>query len=288
MPRSKTPPTRTAPHVDTRTSAHVAEEITALDDIARPRAAMLADMEGERPALIDAGDIEAIEALDTKIRRARIEGEVDAARRAKLVAEHDSLTSAENYAADQADRRAEYAEAVEAAEEARRLFHEEYPRLAREIAALLTCTMGIRTQVQAANARLPDGEPRIPTDFEPSRGRPQVLPTKMPYKRHYWVSKITGEEAPHRPADDPNYERRTRDEEMTSQGAPAIAHVAIHDLVALPGVAYGDPAFWTPHPGYLNSPNGTAFSDFRQVAQGPANPPLGGQPRPPGFLGGRI
>lgn len=265
-----------------RTTAAVKADIAALDDAAGPRAALLAKLETGRPALVDAGDVDGIEALDARIRRARIEGEVDDARRAKLVAEHAGLEAAEQYAADQAVRRDAHAAAIEAAEEGRRLFREEYPRLAREMAELLARTQAIRRQVEAANDRLPDGTERIPMEFEPVRGRKEIRPTSTTFKRHVWVNKVTGEEAAAFQPGDPNYERRVREETMKSEGAPAVAHVPIHDLVSLPGVGYLDPPFWAPAQHRLAAPAGPAFSDFRQIG---VTPPLGGRPR---FHGGRA
>lgn len=271
-----------------RTAATAHAEITALDEVAIPRAAMLAELEAERPGLVDAGDVDAIEALDARIRRARIEGEVDANRRAKLVAEHDALDTAERYAADQAVRRRAYDAAREAAEEAARLYSEEYPRLARELAELLARTKEIGQQVEAANAKLPDDAALIPMEFEPFRGRAEVRPTTRKFKRHVWVSKMTGQEVYQRIGDPANYEKREREEEMTSPGVPAIPHVSMHNLVSLPGLAFGDAPFWSPNPGFL-APPGPNFNSFHQYSPSPANPPLGGgAPRSMAHLSGGL
>ncbi|QEE38838.1 MULTISPECIES: hypothetical protein [unclassified Methylobacterium] len=271
-----------------RTAATVLAEIAALDEAAHPRAAMLAELEAERPALIDAGDIAAIEALDARIRRARIAGEVDANRRAKLVAEHEALDTAERYAADQAARRESYDAARTAAEEAARLYREEYPRLARELTELLARTTEIGQQVEAANARLPDHAALISMEFEPFRGRAEVRPTTRKFKRHVWVSKVTKQEVYQRIGDPSDYERQERSEEMTSPGVPAIPHVPLRHLVALPGLGFADAPFWTPHPGFL-APPGPTFNSFHQHSPSLANPPLGGgAPRSMAHIGGRI
>lgn len=271
-----------------RTAATVRAEVEALDEVAYPRAAMLVELEAERPGLVDAGDVDAIEALDARIRRARIEGEVDATRRAKLVAEHNALDTAERYAADQAGRRRAYAAAREAAEEAARLYREEYPRLARELANLLARTTEIGHQVEAANARLPDDAALISMEFEPFRGRAEVRPTTKKFKRHVWVSKISGQEVYQRIGDPANYEKRERVEEMTSPGVPAVPHVPMRHLVSLPGLAFGDAPFWEPHAGFL-APPGANFTSFHQYSPSPANPPLGGgAPRSMAHLAGRT
>lgn len=269
-----------------RTAATVRAEIEALDDTAQPRASMLAELEAQRPGLVDAGDVDAIEALDARIRRARIESEVDATRRAKLVTEHEALDTAERYAADQAVRRDVYDAAREAAEEAARLYREEYPRLARELAELLARATEIGQQVEAANARLPDDAALISVEFEPFRGRAEIRPTVRKFKRHVWVSKISGQEVYQRIGDAANYEKREREEEMTSPGVPAIPHVPLHYLVSLPGLAFADAPFWTPNPGFL-APPGPNFSSFHQHSPSPANPPLGGgAPRSMAHIGG--
>lgn len=275
-------------HARMRTAAHVRAEIEALDEVARPRVAMLAELEAARPDLVDAGDVDAIVALDGKIQRARIEGEVDATRRVKLVTEHEALDTAERYAADQAMRQQAYDAARQAAEEAARLYREEYPRLARELADLLARTAEIGQQVEAANARLPDDAALIPMDFEPYRGRAEVRPTTRKFKRHVWVSKMTGQEVYQRIGDPENYEKREREEEMTSPGVPAIAHVPMRYLVSLPGLAFGEAPFWSPNPGFL-APPGLNHSSFHQYSPSPANPPLGGgAPRSMAHLGGSL
>ncbi|MBN6823997.1 hypothetical protein JRF84_31015 [Methylobacterium organophilum] len=271
-----------------RTAATVRAEIAALDEVAHPRAAMLAELEAERPGLVDAGDVDAIVALDSKIQRARIEGEVDGTRRAKLVTEHDALDTAERYAADQAVRRQAYDAAREAAEEAARLYREEYPRLARELADLLARTTEIGQQVEAANARLPDDAALIPMEFEPFRGRAEVRPTTRKFKRHVWVNKISGQEVYQRIGDPANYEKREREEEMTSPGVPAVPHVPMRHLVSLPGLAFGDAPFWSPNPGFL-APPGQNFNSFHQYSPSPASPPLGGgAPRSMAHLSGGL
>lgn len=269
-----------------RTAAAVRAEIDALDDVARPRVAMLAELEAERPGLVDAGDIDAIEALDIRIRRGRIEGEVDATRRGKLVAEHDTLDAAERHAADQTARREAYEAAREAAEEAAQLYREKYPRLARELSDLLARTAAIGQQVEAANARLPDGAGLISMAFEPFRGRPEIRSKTRKFKRHLWVNKKTGEEVLVR-QDGEDYVRRQREEEMTSPGVPAIAHVPLRNLVSLPGVGFGDAPFWAPNPGFL-APPGQDITSYHQHTPTPANPPLGGgAPRSMTHFGGR-
>lgn len=269
-----------------RTAASVQAEIAALDDAARPRVVMLAGLEAERPGMVDAGDIDGIEALDARIRRARIEGEVDATRRGKLVAEYEALDVAERHAADQALRREDYDAAREAADEAAHLYREEYPRLARELAELLTRVADIGQQVEAANARLPEDAGLISLEFEPARGRLAIPSRTRKFKRHVWVNKMTGQEVYQRIGDPSNYEQREREDAITSPPVMPIQHVPLRHLVSLPGVAFGDPAFWTPHGGYLAPPGGSSDS-FHQVAGLSANPPLGGgAPRLMG-IGGR-
>jgi hypothetical protein len=274
-----------------RTAATVHADIEVLDEAARPRVAMLAELEGERPSLVEAGDVDAIEALDARIRRARIEGEVDATRRGKLVAEHEALAAAERHASEQGVRRQAYEAAREAAEEAARLYREEYPRLARELAELLARTMEIGNQVEAANARRPDGAGLISMEFEPFRGRAEIRPKTRKFKRHVWVNKLTGEEVLVRHEDE-KYVRREKEEEITSPGAMAIPHVPLRNLVSLPGLGFGDAPFWTPHAGFLAPPgtgvHGADFLSAHQYSAAPANPPLGGgAPRSMAHLGGR-
>lgn len=274
-----------------RTAAAVYADIEALDAAARPRVAMLAELEGERAGLVEAGDVDAIEALDARIRRARIEGEVDANRRGKLVAEHETLDAAERHAADQTVRRQSYEAAREAAAEAARLYREEYPRLARELADLLARTTEVGRQVEAANARRPEGAGLISMEFEPFRGRAEIRPRTRKFKRHVWVSKQTGEEVFAR-HDGEQYVQREKEEEITSPGAMAIPHVPLRNLVSLPGVGFGDAPFWSPHAGFLAAPgagaHGADFLSAHQYSAAPANPPLGGSaPRSMAHLGGR-
>lgn len=271
-----------------RTAATVHAEIEALDAVAIPRAELLAELRDQRPALVDEGDVNAIVALDARIARASVEGEVDDTRRAKLVAEYDALDAGERYAADQAVRRQSYDAAREAAEEAAHLYREEYPRLARELADLLARVAEIGAQVEAANARLPDDAALIPMEFEPFRGRAEVRPTTRKFKRHVWVSKISGQEVYQRIGDPDNYEKREREEEMTSPGVPAIPHVPMRYLVSLPGLAFGDVPFWEPHAGFL-APPGSNVNSFHQYSPSPASPPLGGgAPRSMAHLAGRL
>lgn len=253
-----------------RTAAIVSAEIAELDAADAPRVDALATDEAARPGLIEAGDVDAIEALDARIRRARIEGEVSAARRAKLVAEHGELAAAERYAADQAERAAEHTAALDAREEARRLYAIEYPRLAAELAALLSRVSAIGAQVAAANARRPDGRGLIPLDFEPNRGRPEVRGKVRTAKRQEYYDIRTGKTLTAYRHGDPNLGSRLVDYETEDMPTPAVPHVPLAAVVSLPGLAFGDDPFWRPHPAHLAPPPGSAFTDYRQVSQAPA------------------
>lgn len=238
-----------------RTAATFAAEIAQLDAVASERATALASLEADRPALIEAGDVDAVEALDARIRRARIEGEIDASKRAKLASEHAKTKAAEDHAQEQAERRTAHEVAVKAAEEAHGLYHGEYPRLARELVALLTRTAEIVKQVEAANGRLPEGVTPIPLDFEPSRGRAEIPARTASVRRHVWIHKKNGAVsvlAPSEHRDD--WRKEIRVEEIDVEAVRAIVHVPLQDVVSLPGLAFADAPFWSPRLNYSMSP----------------------------------
>lgn len=248
-----------------RTAATIATEIASLDEIAGERAKALAALEGQRPALIEAADIDAVEALDSRIRRARIEAEVDSSKRAKLAAEYAEAKAVEDRARDQAERRAAYAAAQDAAEAARKLYQNDYPRLARELVALLSRTSESRKQVQAANERLPDGAAPIPLDFEPSRGRTAIPSRTTEVRRHVWVHVKSGKTSVLAPTEEREaWRKEVRTEEIEVEGVGAIEHVPLEDLVSLPGLSFGDSPFWTPQP-----VGASTFRDWRNFIRHP-------------------
>lgn len=238
-----------------RTAATIAAEIAQLDEVAGERSKALAALEDQRPALIEAGDVDAVEALDTRIRRAKIEAEIDASKRAKLAAEHAETKAAEDHAQDQAERRAAYKAATDAAEEARHLYFDEYPRLARELVALLTRTAEVGKQVEAANERLPDDAAPIPLDFEPFRGRAEVPARKATVRRHSWVHKKDGTVSVLSPTERrDDWRKEVRTEEIDVEAVRAIAHVPLQDAVSLPGLTFAAAPFWSPRPAYATPP----------------------------------
>ena len=272
--RSKASP---APHPP-RTSVLVAAEIADLDAIAGERSKALVALEAQRPGLIEVGDVDGVEALDARIRRARIEGEVDAAKREKLAAEHDRLKAAEEHRADQVARRAAFAAAQAAADEARILFQERYPALARELASLLTHTAECRSMVEAANERLPEGEAPIPLDFEPSGGRAAIPATSHKVRRHLWVH-TSGKTSVLTPPDaEKGWKRQIREETVTSDALPAVPHIPLGDLVSLPGLRFGDAPFWAPALAALAKP-AVPRENWMNFIQNPTTPsPAPAQP----------
>ena len=261
-----------------RTSAVVADEIADLDAIARDRGKALAALEAQRPGLIDSADVDGVERLDAKIRRGRIEAEVSAARREKLAAEHDALQTAEDHRADQAARRAAFVAARDAAKDAHRLYREEYPRLARELASLLSRVAECRTLVEEANERLPEGEAPIPMDFEPYRGRAAIPASKQAIRRHVWVHR-SGKESFFRPAEKAgDWKREVRNEEVATDPVCEILHVPIHDLVSLPGLRLGEAPFWSPKPFAFAKPVNRPENWRNFITDPPASSPAPVQP----------
>jgi hypothetical protein len=255
------------PAMGRRTAAAIAAEIEAFDAERGPAAEALDRERAARPALVAAGDLDGIEALDAKVRRAEIEAEVHASRRTRLVAEMEGAASAEAHAAEQATRRAAYDEARAAADEAARLYREEYPRLARAIADLLRRTATAGNLVKAANAAFPEDVERI-ADPEPSRGRPSIdTPGETQFKT-VRRDRRTGLEVHHWHPGDPNIEEvRVECGKGLTTFSPAVPHVPLRHAVNLPGVAYGDPAFWAaPTP---QAPPGAVagITDWRQLAR---------------------
>lgn len=255
------------PDLGRRTAAAIATEIESLDAERMPAAEALALERAARPAMVEAGDLDGIEALDARIRRAEIEAEVHASRRARLVGARDKATAAETYTTEQAERRAVYDEARAAADDAARLYREEYPRLARAIAELLARAAQAGPLVVAANAALPDGVEPI-ADPEPNRGRESIDTPGQPLFKTVRRDRRTGQEVYTWDAGDPNIE-----EEKVPCGlglstfSPAVEHIPLRHAVNLPGVAYGDSAFWASLPPLAAPLARPEITDWRQLAR---------------------
>lgn len=235
------------PTLGRRTAAAIAAEISALDAEHAPRLADLQAAQTARLALVEAGDVDAIEAVDAKIRRATVEGEVHATRRARLVGEHDAARAAETHAAEQAERQAAYDQASAAAEEAARRLREDYPRLAREIAEILASAWSAQALVIAANKARPEGAPPLRVDFEPNRGRPWTEGHYEQLEKVARYDRRTGEEVYGFTPGDPNIvEQRVPNGRSWVPGQQGSPHVSLREAVQLPGVAFGDAPFWPP------------------------------------------
>lgn len=256
------------PDLGRRTAAAIAAEIAALDAEHAPRLVVLEADRAARPALVEAGDVDAIEAHDAKIRRAETEAEVHTARRARLAAEHEAAEQAETHAAEQAKRQAIYDKARAAADEAARVYREDYPRLAREIAEALARAGRAGPLVAAANAALPEGCEPI-TDYVPNRGRPSIddrggKPVFKTVKR----DRQTGLEVYAWTPGDPNIEEaQVQCGTTPASFTPAVPHVPLQQVVHLPGVAYGDAPFWSGAPVLPIEAANRAFTDWRQIAR---------------------
>lgn len=249
-------PTIKGPDLGRRTAAAIAAEIAEIGADLAPRLAALEATRMTRSALVEAGDVDAIEAHDAKVRRAETEVEVYTVRRARLAAEHEAAEQAEAHAAEQAKRRAAYDEASDAAAEAGKIYREDYPRLAREIAALLSRAGQARALVRSANAALPDGQSPISTDFEPSRGRPGTEAWSEPAFKEVRRSRSTGRELLTYASGDPDVEVvKVPAGNIHHPFVPAVPHVPLSANVILPGVAWGDPWFW-PAPAAAHSQEG--------------------------------
>ena len=211
-----------------RTAAQIATEIAALDTAATERATALAELQAARPDLVEAGDVDAIEGLDAKIRRAGIEGEVDKAKRARLVEARDAALLDE----EQDRRRAIHAGGLEAAEEAASL-RAEYLKAATAIAGILARMVVVRDVILEANKSLPD-DMRPIADPERVMNVPPVKPVVTKGKRRSSKSDGKG-----------GFVECWQEHEWVSQpGQGEVTMPPLAQVVRLPGIAHGEAAVW--------------------------------------------
>lgn len=211
-----------------RTAAQIATEIAALDTAATERATALAELQAARPDLVEAGDVDAIEALDAQIRRAGIEGEVDKAKRARLVEAREAALLDE----EQARRREIHAGGLEAAEEAAAL-RAQYLEAAQVVAGLLARMVVVRNVILEANKTLPEGVRPI---ADPERAM-NVPPTKAVItKGKRRSSKSDGKGG--------FVECWQEYDWVSSPSQGEITMPPLAQMVRLPGVSHGDTAVW--------------------------------------------
>lgn len=232
------------PFARTRDADAIKAEIAAID--AAEAARIQADVEAtaKRQELVIEGDVAALEAHDARSRRAAIEAEVGTARRERLVQELADVEAA----AAEAERLKRYQAAARAADEARKLYRESYPRLARELADLLGRLKVLNAEIDTANADLPAGKPKL-SNGEPNRGRELIEGYETQVDQVYRIDTRTGREIyAWKPGEAPYIEERVR--KITSYVPPVhgIPHVPLGDAVKLPGLAWGDAPFWDKDP----------------------------------------
>ncbi|WP_018264129.1 hypothetical protein [Methylobacterium sp. WSM2598] len=224
-----------------RDAEAIRADIAAVDAAEAARAQVAVEAAARRQELVLEGDVDTLEAHDAKVRRAAVEAEVAAAKRVRLVEE---LRAAEE-AAEQGRRNKLYAVATRAAAETRKLYLEEYPRVARQLAQILSRIGELSAQIDEANAALPDGKPRI-SNGEPNRGRDAIPDRYEPTTRRVYVDSRSGAEVvAFRPSDTHVVvEERDGPTSLVSLAQPAVPHVPLGAEVHLPGLAYGDAPFW--------------------------------------------
>jgi hypothetical protein len=228
------------PFARTRDADAIRAEIAVID--AAESARIQADVEttAKRQELVIEGDVAALEAHDARSRRAAIEAEVGTAHRERLVQE---LADVEATAVE-AQRLKRYQAAARAAEEARKLYRESYPRLARELADLLGRLDVLNAELDAVNADLPMGKVPL-SSGEPSRGREMTAGYETQLDQIYRIDTRTGREIfAWKPGDNPYIEERVRKIPSWVPPVYSVPHVPISAEVRLPGLAYGDAPFW--------------------------------------------
>ena len=229
-----------------RGAADIRADLDALQAADKVRDAALADAAAARMSLVEAGDLDALEAHDAQVRRLNLEAEVSLVRAAALVRE---LAAAE-HAADQVERRRKHAAGVKAAKRLRTLYHETYPEAARAVASVLQEIHNLTKVVVEANSALPDDAEGRPIDTgEPNRGREMIAGYETEVDQVYRIDTRSGREIfAWKPGDNPYIEERVR--KITSWVPPvySVSHVPISDAVKLPGLAWGDAPFWDKDP----------------------------------------
>ena len=211
------------------------------------------DLEDGRVDTVEAGDLDALEALDRDIERAKRRIDIAESRFARLTLD---LQAAEAEA-EQARRHALRAEAEAAMTEMQRLIQEEYPPAAMALAALLNRAKELRTVAIRANNELPEGAEPVSTIAEPEfNGRWLKDSRDLTVERTYYVNKTTGQRAG--PHDCPmlhsergKWDVVTETVELPRPIYPDVPHQSVVDFTNLPGLKrdayiYGAPSWGQP------------------------------------------
>lgn len=213
------------------------------DRLARHAEADLATAERRYADGLVSADDAAVETLDRERQAAARHRD-----RCRAVAESLDVrlieaTRTQMAAADEAERRAAFDSGQRAFAEARALLADEYPKLAKKIAALLRKVAVHERAIQDANAMLPPGAEPIPLPVL-NRGRPARRGETYISRTPIRFNKTTGAELISYSPDDPNVGIRYRESTAQHPDTPAVEHVPLSALVHLPGEEFGVEPYW--------------------------------------------
>lgn len=208
------------------------------------------DLEERRPLVVDDGDLDALDAHDAQIERAKRRIDVADSAHARLTL----AVQAAEVEAEQARRYAIRAEAETAMAEARRLIADEYPAAARMVAAILNKVAELQTVAHQANNDLPAGAEPVSTIAEPAfNGQHLAGSEDLTEEVTYFVNCETGRRAggtdcPEMSCNAHRWERRTERVERSMPRTPHKPHRSVVGFTNLPGLdgesyIYGAP-FW--------------------------------------------
>jgi len=211
------------------------------------------DLEDGRADTVEAGDLDALEALDRDIERAKRRIDIAESRHARMTLD---LQAAE-IEAEQTRRRALRAEAEAAMAEMQRLIQEEYPPAAIKLAALLNRAKELRAVAIRANNELPEGAEPVSTIAEPEfNGRWLKDSQDLTIERTYYVNKATGKRAtgydcPTLHSERGKWDAVTETIELPRPIYPDVPHQSVVDFTNLPGLKrdayiYGAPSWGQP------------------------------------------
>ncbi|MCJ2138391.1 hypothetical protein MKK69_30785 [Methylobacterium sp. J-026] len=190
-------------------------------------------LEDRRDDALASEDVAELEAHETAVGAVERRLAVAQTRHARLAGEVDAA----EVEAEQARRRAFYAQAEQALAEARQVIADEYPAAAQALADILKRAGQLRSVAREANASLPDGAEPLDTVLEPGgfNGRLYADGNKLVTTRRVLVDKRTGEPAHPDVVRGPNLVEREVEVEREVPREPAIPHKGVIEFTNIPG-----------------------------------------------------
>ncbi|KAA0122238.1 hypothetical protein CIW48_19805 [Methylobacterium sp. P1-11] len=205
------------------------------------------DLEERRDDVLASEDVAQLEAHEIAVAAVERRVAVAEIRCTRLAGEIETAEAE----AEQARRRAAYAQAQEALAEGRRVLEQEYLPAAMALVEILNRARTLRAAIAAANEVLPDGSDPLPTMLEPvfnGQHYPEVR--GLTKEEVYFVNRKTGLRAgpfdcPELHSESHKWERRTRTIDLPLPLHPAVEHRSVLEYVNLPGITGPDSYLWS-------------------------------------------